>query len=332
MRAMVLDNPGPVDRAPLHGETLGDVEPAAGELLLRVACCGVCRTDLQLCEGDLELHARPIVPGHQIVGHVLRAGEGVTRFRVGDRVGVGWLAGACGRCARCLEGRENLCASATFTGWDRHGGYATHAIVREHVAFAIPERFGDLEAAPLLCGGVIGYRSLRRSGIRAGQRLGLFGFGASALLTIQVAVHWGCRVFVCTRSEAEQARARSLGAEWAGGYGEGPPEPLDAAVTFAPAGEVVIAALRALDRGGTVAVNAIHLDRIPEFSYEKLWWERALVSVANYTRRDAEEFLALAAEIPVRTVTETHPLQNANIALRRLRRGETEGAAVLVPT
>jgi propanol-preferring alcohol dehydrogenase len=330
MRAMVLDQPGPIDRAPLRDELLGDVEPGPGELLVRVACCGVCRTDLQLCEGDLEQHARPIVPGHQIVGRVLRAGEGATRFRAGDRVGVGWLAGTCGRCARCLEGRENLCAEATFTGWDRHGGYATHALVREQVAFAIPERFSDLEAAPLLCGGVIGYRSLRRSGIRPGQRLGLFGFGASALLAIQVAVHWKCRVFVCTRSEAEQARALSLGAEWAGGYDRPPPEPLDAAVTFAPVGEVVLAALRALDRGGTVAINAIHLDRIPEFSYDQLWWERALVSVANYTRRDAEEFLALAAEIPVRTITEIHPLQDANIALRRLRRGETEGAAVLV--
>lgn len=330
-RAMSLDVPRPMDESPLREVALGDLEPGPGELLLQIAACGVCRTDLQICEGDLELHARPIVPGHQIVGRVVRAGEGVTRFREGDRVGVGWLAGTCGRCARCLEGRQNLCAEARFTGWDRDGGYATHALAREQVAFAIPDRFSDLEAAPLLCGGVIGYRSLRRSGIKPGQRLGLFGFGASALLAIQIAVHWRCRVFVCTRSATEQARARSLGAEWTGGYQERPPEPLDAVVTFAPAGDVVIAALRALERGGTVAINAIHLDRIPEFSYAELWWERALVSVANYTRRDAEELLALAAEIPIRTVIETHPLQNANIALARLRHGQTEGAAVLVP-
>jgi len=332
MRAMSLDSPGPIDSAPLREVTRDDVEPGPGELLLSVACCGVCRTDLQICEGDIPLHARPIVPGHQIVGRVVSAGEGVTRFRPGDRVGVGWLAGTCGRCPRCLEGRENLCAEATFTGWDRDGGYATHAVVREQVAFAIPERFGDLETAPLLCGGVIGYRSLRRSGIRPGQRLGLFGFGASALIAIQIAVHWKCRVFVCTRSVVEQQRARSLGAEWAGGYDQRPPEPLDAVVTFAPSGDVVVAALRALERGGTVAINAIHLDRIPELSYDDLWWERAIVSVANYTRRDAEELLALAAEIPVRTVIETHPLQDANVALGRLRRGQTQGAAVLVPT
>jgi propanol-preferring alcohol dehydrogenase len=242
---------------------------------------------------------------------------------------VGWLAGACGVCPRCTRGRENLCEYARFTGWDRDGGYATRAIVQADFALRTPESFSDTDAAPLLCGGVIGYRSLKRSRIEPGGKLGLYGFGASATLTIQVATHWGCRVFVCTRSETEQKRAKDLGAEWAGSYDELPPVPLDSAITFAPAGDVVIAALRALDRGGTVAINAIHLDRIPQFSYDLLWWERNLVSVANYTRQDAREFLDLASKIPVRATYETHPLADANVALQRLREGKVSGAAVL---
>ena len=326
MKAMVLDRAG----APLREVTRDDAAPGDGEIAIDVTACAVCRTDLQLCDGDLPARAMPIVPGHQIVGRVAALGANVTSWKEGDRACVGWLAGACGVCPQCKRGRENLCEAARFTGWDRDGGYATRAIVRADFALRTPEHFEDVDAAPLLCGGVIGYRSLKRSGIAPGGKLGLYGFGASATIAIQVARHWGCRVFVCTRSKEEQARAKTLGAEWCGGYDELPPAPLDAAVTFAPAGDVVIAALRALDRGGTVAINAIHLDRVPQFSYDLLWWERNLVSVANYTREDAREFLDLAAKIPLRTTYETHALTDANVALARLRNGEVRGAAVLV--
>ena len=258
-----------------------------------------------------------------------RLGAGVSGWSVGDRAGVAWLGGADGTCARCRAKRENLCAAAEFTGWDRDGGYATQAVARADFTIHLPDGFADLDAAPLLCGGVIGYRSLKVSGIVPGGRLGLYGFGASATLAIQVARHWGCRIFVCTRSPAERERAMSLGAEWAGDYDERPPEPLDAAITFAPVGSVAVAALKALDRGGTVAINAIHLDRIPELEYEDLWWERSLRSVANFTREDAREFLELAAAIPIRTEIETYPLDEANVALERLSRGEVRGAAVL---
>ena len=326
---MLLERPAPAAAGPLRAVTRDPEAPGPGKLLLRVAACGVCRTDLQLCEGDLAPRKMPIVPGHQIVGRVEAVGPDVSDWRAGDRAGVAWLAGTCGACDKCLSERENLCAQATFTGWDVDGGYATHATVRADFALRIPDSFDDLTAAPLLCGGVIGYRSLKRSGIAPGGRLGLYGFGASALITLQVARHWGCRVFVATRSATERERARSLGAVWTGGYGDAPPEPLDAAITFAPSGDVVRAALRALDRGATVAINAIHLDRLPEMPYEELWWERRLASVANFTRADAREFLALAAKIPVQTSFETHPLENANVALARLSRGEVAGAAVL---
>ncbi len=327
---MRLSRPGPVEGHPLEAADLPDPVPGPGELLLEVAACGVCRTDLQLAEGDLAAHRLPIVPGHQIVGRVAALGPDTPGWAVGDRAGVGWLAGSCGECAWCRSGRENLCEQALFTGWDRDGGYAGKTAVRAAFAVRLPERFADLAAAPLLCGGVIGYRALRVCGIRPGERLGLYGFGASALLAIQVAVHWGCRVFVATRSPAEQRRALDMGAEWAGSYDEPPPLPLDAAVTFAPVGEVVVAALRALDRGGVVAVNAIHLDRIPEFPYDLLWWERQIRSVANFTRRDAQDFIDLAARIPIHTVAEPYPLAEANTALRRLKEGRVSGAAVLL--
>jgi propanol-preferring alcohol dehydrogenase len=301
-------------------------------LVARVLACAVCRTDLQLCEGEIEPRTLPIVPGHQVVGRIEAVGPGVSGWQEGQRVGVAWLASACGVCAQCCAGRENLCEKATFTGWDTDGGYATHIAVRADFAFRIPDRFDDHAAAPLLCGGVIGYRSLKRCGIRPGGKLGLYGFGASALLSLQVAQHWGCRIFVATRSARERERAKALGAEWAGAYDETPPEPLDAAVTFAPSGDVVRAALRALDRGATVAINAIHLDRVPELPYRELWWERSITSVANFTRRDAAEFLELAAQIPVRTEFEVHRLEEANVALARLARGEVRGAAVLVPS
>ncbi|GIW12704.1 MAG: alcohol dehydrogenase [Tepidiforma sp.] len=303
--------------------------PGDGELLLRVSACGVCRTDLQLAEGDLQPRRLPITPGHQAVGRVEAVGQGVSGWKIGDRAGVAWLAGTCGSCRFCVTGRENLCEAAKFTGWDRDGGYADCLTVRADFALPIPGNFGDLEAAPLLCGGVIGYRSLKVSGIRPGERLGLFGFGASATLAIQVAVAWGCEVFVVTRSSEEQERARRLGAAWAGGYGDRLPTLLHAAVTFAPVGDVVIRALESVDRGGTVAINAIHLDRVPAFSYDLLWWERSLRSVANFTRDDAREFLELAASIPVRTEIEVYPLERANEALLALAEGQVRGAAVL---
>lgn len=314
---------------PLHPFDRADPVPGDGEVLLRVSACAVCRTDLQICEGDLAARRLPIVPGHQIVGRIERVGGGVRGWGVGDRAGVAWLGGTDGKCAQCRDGRENLCAAAEFTGWDRDGGYATHAVARADFILRVPDGFDDLDAAPLLCGGVIGYRALKVSGVRPGGRLGLYGFGASAALTIQVARHWGCRVYVATRSTAERERASKLGAEWVGGYDEKPPEPLDAAVTFAPVGSVVASALRALDRGGVVAINAIHLDRLPEIPYADLWWERSLRSVANFTRRDAVEFLELAGRVPIRTERHVYALDDANVALEHLARGQAGGTAVL---
>lgn len=332
MRALVLERPGPLAIGePLRLRDVPDPEPAEGELLLRVGACAICRTDLQLVEGDLAARRLPTIPGHQVVGRVEAVGEGAAGWSVGERAAVGWLGGTCGICRACRGGRENLCAAARFTAWDRDGGFAERIVVAADVALRVPEAFDDLAAAPLLCGGVIGYRSLLISGIRPGGRLGLYGFGASALLAIQVARHWGCEVHVATRSPRERERALALGAASVGGYDDPPPAPLDAAVTFAPAGAVVLAALRALDRGGTVAINAIHLDGIPAFAYGDLWWERSLRSVANYTRDDARAFLELAAAIPVRTETEVLPLDRGVDALRRLSAGTLDGTAVLVP-
>jgi propanol-preferring alcohol dehydrogenase len=330
MRAMVLQKPSPAADKPLALLDLPDPRPMEGELVLRVEACAVCRTDLQICEGDLAARALPIVPGHQAVGLVEAVGEGVSEWRVGDRAGVGWLGETCGVCAFCGSARENLCERARFTGWDRNGGFSERMAVDASFALRVPPTLAADAAAPLLCGGVIGYRSLKVSGIRPGGRLGLYGFGGSATLAIQVARHWGCEVFVCTRSVKERERATRLGAVWTGGYDDTPPASLEAAVTFAPSGDVVIAALRALGRGGTVAINAIHLDRIPTFSYDHLWWERQLRSVANFTRRDAAQLLELAERIPLVTTFERHPLAAANDALLRLADGRVEGAAVLV--
>jgi propanol-preferring alcohol dehydrogenase len=309
---------------------IDDLVPGPGEISIDVAACGVCRTDLQIVEGDLAARTLPIVPGHQIVGRVLRVGDGVTEWSVGERAGAGWLGGACGSCEYCKSGRENLCADAEFNGWDRDGGYAEQAVVRADYALRIPSSFSDVDAAPLLCGGIIGYRSLKISGIRPGGRLGLYGFGASALLAMQVALHWGCDVFVATRSPTEQQRAIEMGAAWTGSYHDRPPVALDAAVTFAPAGYVVIEALKSIARGGVVAINAIHLDRVPTFGYDLLWGERQIRSVANFTLEDAREFLELAGEIPIRTVPDVYPLADANLALQRLKEGQVSGAAVLV--
>ena len=331
MRAAVIRRPGLVGTAPLTMESRSDLVPASGELVLEVRACAVCRTDLQIAEGDLPAKRLPIVPGHQVAGRVAAVGSGVHGWSTGDRAGVAWLGWACGACARCTEGRENLCAAAQFTGWDRDGGFADQVAVDARFALRLPDGFDDLSVAPLLCGGIIGYRALAVSGIEPGGRLGLFGFGASALLALQVAVYRGCEVFVATRSPSEQARAREFGAAWAGGYDQVIPAELDAAVTFAPVGGVAIAALRAIRPGGTVAINAIHLDRIPEFSYDLLWRERSLRSVANFTRQDAAEFLELAAAIQIRTVAEPHPLEAANYALARIANGTVQGAGVVVP-
>lgn len=329
MRAMRLAAPAPLERRPLVSVDVAPPRPGRGELVLEVTACAVCRTDLQICEGDIEPRHLPLIPGHQIVGRVHEVGDGTSGWREGERAGVGWLASTCGECRHCRSGRENLCESARFTGWDRDGGYAGYVAVRADFALRLPDAFDDVEAAPLLCGGVIGYRALKASGIRPGERLGLFGFGASASLAIQIARSWGCRVFVCTRSSGDRERARAMGAEWAGGYEEAPPEALDGAVTFAPAGSVVIAALGTLDRGATVAINAIHLDQVPAFSYDDLWWERSIRSVANSTRDDARELLDLAARIPIRTSPSIYPLSEANRALEDLRDGAVAGAAVL---
>lgn len=326
----MLEHPAPAQRHPLVMRERPDPEPGEGEVVVELRACGVCRTDLQIAEGDLTARRLPIIPGHQAVGSVVALGPGASGWTVGDRVGAYWLASTCGRCRFCLADRENLCLRAEFNGWDRDGGYAERMVARAEYLVSLPPGLDDVSAAPLLCGGVIGYRALRVSGISPGGRLGLYGFGASAICAIQVAAHWGCEIAVCTRSETERVRARELGASWVGGYDERPPWPLDAAVTFAPVGDVVVSALRALDRGGTVAVNAIHLDRIPEFAYEPLWMERGIRSVANVTRADAAEFMELAGRIPVRTTFEEHPLQDANLALERVASGEVRGSAVLV--
>jgi propanol-preferring alcohol dehydrogenase len=333
MRAMLLERPGPAAAGPLAAVDLAEPSPAAGELRLRVTACAVCRTDLQLCEGDLPARRLPLVPGHQVVGVVDAVGMGAAGWAPGDRAGLTWLASTDGTCRFCVTGRENLCEAAAFTGWDRDGGYAELVTARADVAVRIPASYPDLAAAPLLCGGVIGYRSLRVAGLgpgSAGARLGLYGFGASARQALQVARAWGVDAYVATRAAAERRRALELGAAWAGETEERPPVPLDAAVTFAPVGSVVAAALRALDRGGVVAVNAIHLDGLPAMPYEDLWWERSIRSVANVTRRDATEFLELAASVGITTDIETHPLADANTALARLAAGEVAGTAVLV--
>jgi propanol-preferring alcohol dehydrogenase len=300
---------------------------------LRVTACAVCRTDLQICEGDLAARTLPIIPGHQVVGVVDWVGSDADGWRVGDRAGLTWLAGTDGTCRFCRTGRENLCEAGAFTGWDRDGGYAEAVTARADTAVRLPDGYPDLAAAPLLCGGVIGFRSLRVAGIgpqSAGTRLGLYGFGASARLALQVARSWGVQTYVATRAPAERERALELGAAWAGGYDDAPPVALDAAVTFAPAGSVVAAAIRALDRGGVVAVNAIHLDGLPAMPYENLWWERSLRTVANVTREDAREFLTIAARIGIDTDVETHPLADANLALARLAAGQASGTPVLV--
>jgi propanol-preferring alcohol dehydrogenase len=330
MRALVLSRPRPTAEDPLELADLAEPRPGDDELLVRVAASAVCRTDLQIAVGDLPPHRVPVVPGHQAVGVVAAVGPRVEGWTIGDRVGTTWLAGFDGTCKFCLAGHENLCRAASFTGWDRDGGFAELTTIRADVAVRIPATLADIEAAPLLCGGVIGYRALTLTGIGAAGRLGLYGFGASARQAIQVAHHWGWQVHVASRSRRDLDRALALGAASVGGYDDRPPAPLDAAITFAPVGAVVISALRAVDRGGTVVVNAIHLDGIPAFAYDDLWWERSIRSVANVTRADAREFLAIAGQIGIQSDVEVHDLADGNEALRRIEAGEVAGAAVLV--
>jgi alcohol dehydrogenase, propanol-preferring len=324
MRAMVLEQP----RTPLREQKLAEPQPGPGQVRVRVEACGVCRTDLHVLDGELPDPKLPLVLGHQVVGAVDSVGEGV-ELEPGERVGIPWLGWTCGECRFCLSGRENLCERALFTGYQLDGGYAEAAVADARYCFRVPEGYTALQAAPLLCAGLIGYRSLRLAG--DGERLGLYGFGASAHVVAQVARHQGRRVFAFTREgDAEgQEFARSLGAEWAGASGERPPEPLDAAIVFAPVGDLVPAALGALDRGGVVVCAGIHMSDIPSFSYELLWQERVVRSVANLTRQDGEEFLGLAPRVPVRKHVEPFPLAEANEALDRLRAGKIRGAAVL---
>ena len=323
---MVLDRA----REPLRVGEVPIPEPGPGQVRISVRACGVCRTDLHIVDGELPEPKLPLVPGHQIVGTVESAGEGAERFAAGERIGVPWLGWTCGECRYCLTGRENLCDRARFTGYDLDGGYAEALVADERFCFPIPAGYEDLQAAPLLCAGLIGYRALRLCGEHA-ERIGFYGFGASAHILCQVAAHQGRRVFAFTRAgdSENQAFARRLGAEWAGAAGDDPPEPLDAAIVFAPAGELVPVALRASAKGGTVVCAGIHMSDIPSFPYEILWGERSVRSVANLTRADGEDFLQVAPQVPVRTEIDVYPLHEANSALEDLRAGRLAGAAVL---
>jgi alcohol dehydrogenase, propanol-preferring len=327
---MVLERGVGADTPPLVLKDVRLPEPAGDEVRVKVTVCGVCRTDLHIVEEDLPAIKRPIIPGHETVGIVDRVGRHVRTLKEGDRVGIAWLQRTCGQCQFCRSGRENLCSTPTFTGYHIDGGYADYAIVPEHFAYPIPSVFTDEEAAPLLCAGIIGYRALRLSDIQRGQRLGLYGFGASAHITIQIARHWGCSVFVCSLREEHQALARELGAVWVGGATDIPPEKLHGAIIFAPAGEIVIPALRALDKGGTVACAGIHMSPIPSIHYDReLFGERILRSVTANTKQDGIDLLQEAAEIPIRPHTQRFKLEEANQALQALKAGKINGAGVL---
>jgi propanol-preferring alcohol dehydrogenase len=327
---MVLREPRPVEAMPLAEEDFPEPRPGAGQVRIRVQACGVCHTDLHTIEGDLDLPRLPIIPGHQIVGEVDALGEGATRFLPDTRVGVPWLHETCGVCAHCVAGQENLCEQAKFTGLHVHGGYAEFTVAPEVFVYPLASSLANAQAAPLLCAGIIGFRALRLSGVRPGGHLGLWGFGASAHVTIQVARHWGCEVFVVTRSASHREHARALGATWVGRPGERLPRSLDAAINFTPAGGTVPEGLQALRPGAALALAGIQMSPLPEMEYSLLYGERTLRSVTNSTRRDAEELLRLAEEIPIQADVETHPLSEANLALQRLKRSEIAGAAVLI--
>jgi alcohol dehydrogenase, propanol-preferring len=326
MHAMVLETP----RRPLLARSMPIRDPGPGEVVVRVAACAVCRTDLHVVDGELPNPKLPLIPGHEIVGRIERLGPAMERFRVGDRIGIPWLGWTCGQCNFCRSNRENLCAQARFTGYTLDGGYAELTLAYADYCYLLPDAFDDISAAPLLCAGLIGYRSLRKAG--DARRLGIYGFGAAAHIVAQIARFQEREVFAFTRpgDEDAQAFARRLGAVWAGDSDKPPPGKLDAAIIFAPAGALVPAALRAVDKGGVVVCGGIHMSDIPSFPYRELWEERTLCSVANLTRSDAEDFFKLIAHLPLRTETQTFPLDQANVALSRLRSGQLTGAAVLV--
>ncbi len=350
MFAQVVETPAPAEALPLQARELPKPAPGAGELLVRVRACGVCRTDLHVAEGDLPPHRRPIVPGHQVVGiveaigpaHVAATGSSQGEPRAplptahsplpqpGDRVGVAWLHQTDGVCRFCRTGRENLCEQPLFTGWDVDGGYAEYVVAPGGFVYPLPEGFSDEQAAPLLCAGIIGYRSLRLAGLERGGRLGLYGFGSAAHVIIQVAVARGLEVYVCTRDAPHRALAQELGARWAGNTFDAPPVPLDAAIIFAPAGEIVPAALKAVDRGGRVVCAGIHMSPIPSFSYDDLYWERQILSVANNTRADGRAFLEEAVRVPVRSRVQTFPLSDAGEALLALKHDQIRGGSAVL--
>jgi propanol-preferring alcohol dehydrogenase len=330
MRALVLEKQAPAEESPLHFRDVPVPEPGAGEVRVRVRACGICRTDLHTVEGDVPLPRSPLIPGHQIVGVVDALGQGVRSLREGDRVGVAWVYSTCGECAYCKKGLENLCDRARFTGYNADGGYAEAMVVPESFAYALPAGFSDLQAAPLLCAGIVGFRSFRLSNARPGERVGLYGFGASAHIILQVARHLGCEVYVFTRTEGHQQLARAMGAAWVGRAEQTPPAPLDAAVIFAPVGSLVLEALRVLRKGGTVSLADLTMSPIPQIDYDRLLYhERIIRSVANATREDAREFLRLAAEIPIHSEVEAFRLEDANLALQALKQSRIRGAGVL---
>jgi alcohol dehydrogenase, propanol-preferring len=330
MRACVLKTPGPLSSNPLSIEDVAMPIPGPGEVLLKVLACGVCRTDLHITMGELPQKQSPLIPGHQIVAEVVESAS--AEFATGTRVGVSWVGGTDGSCRYCQTGRENLCDNPAFTGYTHNGGYAEYTTARADFMLPIPEKLSNTAAAPLLCAGIIGFRSLRVAEVKHGQRVGLFGFGSSAQLMLKVLQAWDCDVYVSTRGENHRALASELGAQWVGSETDVPPDRLDAAITFAPSGDVVLAALRSIAKGGIVAINAIHLDRIPQFDYDSLLWEeRSLRSVANMTRQDGREFLKVAAEINLTPAVQTFPLEQANDALRTIYDDRSQSSIVLLP-
>jgi len=329
MKACLLRTPAPVQDNPLAYGELPDPKPGIGQVLVRVRVCGVCRTDLHVIEGELAPKLSPLIPGHQVIGRVHESGPHATRFSKGARVGIAWLHQTDGTCEYCCRGEENLCNAPRFTGYTVNGGYAEWMVAPEAFVYPIPGDLADEHAAPLLCAGIIGYRCLRMANVERGARLGFYGFGAAAHVAIQVANYWGVEVYACTRDARHQALAKELGAKWAGGTLDAPPVSLDAAIVFAPAGEIVPAALKVLRKGGRLILGGIHMSDIPSFPYDLLYQERMIRSVANNTRRDGEEFLKLAAEIPVRTHVQVYPLYEANRALNELKNDAITGAAVL---
>ena len=330
MKAMLLEFPGPVANSPLKLAELPPPVPGPGQIVIRVSHCGICHTDLHTVEGELPLERLPLIPGHQVVGQVADLGPGVTRFKTGDRVGLAWLYQTCGVCRFCREGQENLCEAAEFTGLHRDGGFAEQVAAAADYVYPLPDDLPGASAAPLLCAGIIGYRALRLSALKPGRRLGLYGFGASAHIAIQIARHWGCEIFVFTRHPGHQQLARELGAAWVGQAQDTPPAKLDAAIIFAPAGPLVPEALRVLQRGGTLALAGIHMSAIPSLNYhDHLYFEKTVRSVTASTRQDGRELLELAARIPIRPKVRLFPLAEANEALKLIKAGEIEGAAVL---